>query len=301
MFRYIKHKDIDKAKWDATLERSINPMAYGYSWFLDVVCPGWEALVSGDYEMIFPITKRKKYGIEYLYQPLFIRYLDVFSLNQVPDEKIIEELLSTLKKHFRFIEINIRGEFYNTSFEGFTLRKLMEQHIDLSKGITAPSHSLKQNINKAVKAGLGEIISMPADIFVRNVRNELAEKLDLREDDYAMLEKLIGKSIEKKHGATIGIKNESGGFYCGGFILEGFKQKILIKVFTTTDGKKNGSMSYLRYGYLKSIENEKEYFNFGGSNIPGVAEYNRYFGAEDYYYTGVKHNSLPWPLRLIKK
>ena len=60
-------------------------------------------------------------------------------------------------------------------------------------------------------------------------------------------------------------------------------------------------MAFLRYNYLKSIENEKGYFDFGGSNIPGVAEYNRYFSSEDYYYTGVKHNALPWPLRLFKK
>jgi hypothetical protein len=66
MIRYIKHSEIEKNLWDKTVESSVNSIIYGYSWYLDVVSPGWDCLVYGDYDVVFPLTWNKKYGIKYL-------------------------------------------------------------------------------------------------------------------------------------------------------------------------------------------------------------------------------------------
>ena len=46
MIQYLEHNQIDKKKWDATVEECGN--IYAYSWYLDIVHPGWEALVEED-------------------------------------------------------------------------------------------------------------------------------------------------------------------------------------------------------------------------------------------------------------
>ena len=62
MINYIEHKDIDFKKWDSCVANSLNRLIYGFSWYLDVVCNDWDALVYNDYEAVFPLPKRKKWG-----------------------------------------------------------------------------------------------------------------------------------------------------------------------------------------------------------------------------------------------
>ena len=66
MIHYLKHHRIDKARWDRCISKAVNSRVYACSWYLDLVCPGWEALVEEDYTSVFPLTSRWK-GIYYLY------------------------------------------------------------------------------------------------------------------------------------------------------------------------------------------------------------------------------------------
>ena len=34
--KYVKHKDIDKVKWDACIDNAPNALIYAYSYYLDV-------------------------------------------------------------------------------------------------------------------------------------------------------------------------------------------------------------------------------------------------------------------------
>ena len=45
MIAYLTHDQIDKSRWDDCIAHAVNGMAYAWSWYLDVVHPGWEALV----------------------------------------------------------------------------------------------------------------------------------------------------------------------------------------------------------------------------------------------------------------
>ena len=56
--RYLRRQDIDDAKWDACIH-----LIYGKSYYLDHMTDGqWDALIMGDYEIIMPLTWRRKMG-----------------------------------------------------------------------------------------------------------------------------------------------------------------------------------------------------------------------------------------------
>jgi hypothetical protein len=79
MINYLKHTEIDKALWDECIAQSVNRRVYAFSWYLDIVCPGWDALVGDNYMHVFPLTHRRKWGVGYLYQPFFAQQLGLFS------------------------------------------------------------------------------------------------------------------------------------------------------------------------------------------------------------------------------
>ena len=67
---YVKRDDIDTAKWDSCIARSVNGIVYAYSWYLDIVAENWDALIGDDYQAVFPLPHNVKYGISYIYQQI---------------------------------------------------------------------------------------------------------------------------------------------------------------------------------------------------------------------------------------
>lgn len=130
MITYLAHQEIDKRKWDVCINEARNGMIYAYSWYLDLISPGWEALVKKDYETVMPLTCNKKYGISYLSQPFFSQQLGVFSKKDA-DTKTADEFLGAIPPKYRFVEINLNSQ--NTiSRTDFSCRENLNHELDLS-------------------------------------------------------------------------------------------------------------------------------------------------------------------------
>ena len=71
MIKYLSHSQIAPPRWAALLAAC--GTVHVYSWYLDIVHPGWEALVDDDYQAVMPLTGGKKFGVNYLFQPYFVQ------------------------------------------------------------------------------------------------------------------------------------------------------------------------------------------------------------------------------------
>src|SRR5687768_4590962 len=102
---YLKHDEIDKDKYDACVVSAVNSLIYARSFYLDNMCPEWDALVSEDYSWVMPITWNTSWGVKYLYQPAFSQQLGVFRKEYtiIPWQGIIE----ILKSRYSFWEISL--------------------------------------------------------------------------------------------------------------------------------------------------------------------------------------------------
>jgi hypothetical protein len=54
MIVYHKNHEIDREQWDKCIRNSPGTKPYAWSWYLDIMAPGWEALVDDDYDSVFP-------------------------------------------------------------------------------------------------------------------------------------------------------------------------------------------------------------------------------------------------------
>lgn len=74
--RHLQHKQIDPLKWDGAIFRSRVPQAYALFGYLNKITDDhWSALVYGDYEAVFPLPLKQKFGITYVVQPIFCQQL----------------------------------------------------------------------------------------------------------------------------------------------------------------------------------------------------------------------------------
>ena len=84
MIEYLSGKEINREKWDMCVCSVPGCKPYAYSWYLDIMAPGWEALVDDDYDSVFPVPAFRKYGFYYIATPVFLQQLGIFS----PDNNV---------------------------------------------------------------------------------------------------------------------------------------------------------------------------------------------------------------------
>ena len=108
MIHYLEHKKIDFSKWDQCIHRAVNQRIFAFSWYLNIVSPGWDALIENDYETVFPLTHNRKFGINYLFQPFFAQQLGVFSDRHLT-ETLVDRFLQAIPRKFSYIQINLNS------------------------------------------------------------------------------------------------------------------------------------------------------------------------------------------------
>lgn len=102
--QYLSHNEIDKQKWDQVIRSSFNGHLCAYSWYLDIVCEQWDALVEGDYQRVMPLPWKVVYRQNALYLPKYCCPLGIFSIDKI-DAEIVEQFLSVIPRKFRITEL----------------------------------------------------------------------------------------------------------------------------------------------------------------------------------------------------
>lgn len=300
--RYIRHNDIDKGKWDLSITSAFNGLAYAYSWYLDIMSPGWDALISGDYEVIMPLSAGKKYGINYVLQPLFVQQLGVFSFKK-PDSMMVNNFINSIPARFRYVEINL-NVINKSEEEGFTLIRNINYILDLiepyEKIRNKYSDNTKRNVDKAKKQGLTIGNGIDAAGIVHLFRETAGKPLKiLREIHYKRIEQLISFCIFNDYGQILACYTKEGVLCAAAFIITTHQHSIYILPCSTDTGKDKSAMFLIIDHYIKTNSEKNLVLDFEGSNIEGIARFFSGFGASPYVYLTVKMNRLPFLLKMF--
>ncbi len=302
MIHYLSHNEIDQEKWDLCLEQASNSLIYGYSWYLNQVSPGWDALVYGDYHAVMPLTKKQKYFISYLYQPFFTQQLGVFAKAQLSQELLLD-FVSNIPSKYRLIDISLNEQNYFLS-EKYRLIKKKNFVLNLNKPydklLKDYNSQANRNLKKAKKqeVELKSISFKEVVIFYRMHKGEVTRNVSA--SDYANLESLLDMAWKRGKLFSKGVYSKSGELLaCGSFLMQ--KGRIIFLLGTSSaSGRDFGAMHFLMDNVIFQFANHKMLLDFEGSEIPGIARFYKSFGASKTHYFRLKKNRLPWILRLLK-
>ena len=302
MIRYLKHNEIDKKKWDSSMDQSENTLIYAYSWYLDIVSPSWCALMEDDYSCVMPLTGNKKYGIDYLFPPYFTQQLGVFSKNKLTQQQI-ENFLNAIPPQYKFIEANLNTK--NTfDLSGFRLKKNTNIELNLNHSYETLrkkfSEDTKRNIKKAEKHAVQLKKSVSASDIISIFRKNTGKKINnLTEKNYKVLSTLINTCLRKGHGEIWGAFSQEK--LCAGVVwLTKGDRAIFLFSATNQEAKKTGAMFFLIDKFIQEHAGQKMILDFEGSNLPGLARFYKGFGSEEYVYLQIRKNNLPKLVRWIK-
>ncbi|UOR07281.1 GNAT family N-acetyltransferase [Hymenobacter aerilatus] len=313
MIHHLRHNKIDRVQWDALLEQAPNGLIYALSWYLDIVSPGWEALVKeeqGRYVAVMPLPVRRKFGFRYLQQPLFAQQLGVFSL-EVPtteDWEVIGRLLRQLFRvvtRYSFNAANtdvLAGNGVGVPVEAFTTYYLSLQP-PYPQLLAGYKRNRRWRLNQARRRDLRIEPSTNIDRMVQIFHENTAPSIYgiIGEAYEYRLLKALYAAATQRHMATMWQAVSAQGEVIAMILLFRFKEQLIYIFNSSTEaGKEAGAISLLLDEVFRTHAGQTLYFDFEAPEVANVAHFYGSFGSVETPFATIAYNRLPWLMKQAK-
>jgi hypothetical protein len=300
VIEYLERKQIDDRKWDECIRKAFNGNLYGYSWYLDIAADQWAALVENDYERVFPLVYRRKYGFSYIYQPFFTQQLGLYSRSQLNSD-ILNRFIGAIPRKFRLAEINL-NTLNKADVVKLKLVPQLNHELDLinsyEKIREGYSDNLQRNLKKAERSGLNLFKDVPPDEIISIFRDNRGKEIShLRENDYRRLLQLAYACLSKDIADIRGVFNSESKLVAGAFFMTANRKSIFFFSGLTPEGRENGAMPFLIDSFIRENAGKHLTFDFDGSNDPNLARFYKSFGSRELMYQRIYINRLRGILR----
>ena len=293
MIHYLEHNAIDKAKWDALIAECGN--IYAYSWYLDIVHPGWEALVEDDYQTVMPLTGGKKFGVNYLFQPFFVQQLGVFSKALTPETT--EAFMEAIPSRYRFAEIRLNeGNAFAEDIQG------VEYHRNVLLDLNQEYNAIRSNYHQNTKRNLAKaesnnlqlvetVIPYHVVALFRDNRGALLDKWG--DAEYGVLTHLAKVAQKRNAAFMLGVSEKGvGQLLCAAIFMKTKDRITFLFSGLTEEGKQRQAMTYLLDQVIQQYARQPITFDFEGSDDDNLARFYLGFGGNETKYPSYCFNRL---------
>lgn len=291
MIHYLRHAEIDKSRWDNCVASSQNELVYAYSWYLDCVCTGWDALVLGNYEAVMPLTYGKKYSLTYLYQPFFCQQLGIFSPEPITD-RLLQSFLKSVPKKYVAVDICLNPSCH-TDLVRPNYELLLKNPANVLFKHYSGNH--KRTIKKAEKENLHENKRLNMKQLINLYKEYVAAKTpEVKDRHYTILEKLAAQLQQLSKLELCSIQTSTGELCAGAAFVRHYNRHIFLFSASSPQARQNGAMHLLIHRYIVEHAGENGVLDFEGSSVPSLARFYSGFGAEKRIYYRFQRNFLPF-------
>jgi hypothetical protein len=291
MLKIISAEAVDMLKFERLRKMKENDVFSKRAYF-ETLCPYWSLLVLNDYEAALLIPYNQKMHYQWVVTPLYYRasaWLGSWS----PENQSLA--IRFLQNQFTFGTLNV-GEV-----AGIRSNKIYQCILPESFSEQKFSNLTKRMLKKADSKSILFTSVLDIDQFVFFLKAELGSRIDGVDDKSMKLLSELLKNMQKEgilgfEGAVI------GGEFVGGILtLISEQRHLYLKGTATKEAKKDGIFYKLMHRAIQKAVEDGATFDFGGSSIAGVAQFNRNFGAEDVAYYTLNWGKEPIPFRIYNK
>lgn len=306
MIQFQSQSQIDLKKYDSCVQRDQSSLPYAHSWYLNAVCEQWDCLVLDDYQAVWPLPFRKKAGLKYYFRPFGIQQLGIYSRAALNDE-IIAAFISEMARQVRFADIylNEGQTLLSSSKTDWVLQEQRNQKLSISgsyQGIYENfSQNLKRKLKKTAKANLELFEHDGPQVILDLFKEHKGQELKLNPTFYRDIKQLLFLLMHKGLAKVYTVYGGPNQLLAGAVFIHYNKRSIFLFSANSPLGKELNAMAYLINEYLIYHSGKFDYLDFEGSNLEGLGRFYSSFGADDYSYSRLYLNRLPWPLNRYRK
>lgn len=298
-YTILSSKKINRAKWDSCIDKNDNGLIYARSVYLDYCAPGWKAIVFGDYDAVFPLCIKRKYGIKFLQSPLFTQQLGLIGEWEITFEKLMNIVFQEVRYgdiSFNFLNENISENNFQTKTN--YILDLNKSYKQIHKKY---KYNLKSDLIKSNKHNLsvefGETVE--ATDAYRDFLTDVNKKVSLK--DFDRFCELFKEEEFRNHFFVRKVYSSSRKLLAVSLFLIDRKRIYNLMSVTLPKGKPVNAMHFLIDSVLQEFQLTDLIFDFEGSDISGVKNFYEKFSPVNQPYYYYHFNKLPFPLNKIKR
>jgi hypothetical protein len=298
MIRFLRRIEIDNLKWDNCVQKSPAGHLYACSWHLDSIAGNWSGLVQNDYEAVMPLPERRKFGVNYIYQPIFSQQLGIYSPSQILQGQL-SEFIQSLPRTYKFVETNLN--FTNcVSTDGHEITPRINYELELRSSYAAIEKGYSSNTRRNIKKAINEItLSDTIDIGELLSLKRSVDTFRRSDSHYLRIERYMLAVMQKSGGEIIGARVKEH-LVAAAFFAHFGKRIYYFIPASNAEGKNLSAMYGIIDHVIRKNASSHLILDFEGSVIPGIARFFRGFGAAGINYCNLRINRLPWPVKWIK-
>jgi hypothetical protein len=304
MINYREHNFLDLEKYDSCVKRNSQRIPYALSWYLNAVCEQWDCLVLNDYDAVWPLPFRKKWGIKYFYRPFAIQQLGIYSKQVLSEEQILA-FQTKLGENCRFADLYLNEQQvikpltsqWNIEEQANYVLKLDSTYQEIYKGFNT---NLKRKLKKVQNSDFELFENDGPKVLIDLFSVNKGKELGLTNDFYRAMEKAMFQLLHRGLAKVYTIYGGPNQLLAGVFFIEYQGRSILLFSAVSEIGKELEAMTYLLNEYIIYNSGKIDELDFEGSQQTGLARFYQSFGAKSQAFYHLKYNSLPWPISLLK-
>jgi hypothetical protein len=303
MIRYLNHHEIDMQKWDNCIHASPNGLVYAYSWYLNHVAGEWHALVEGDYDSVFPLPCKKKFGIQYIVQPYWTQQLGLFSKHLITPEKT-HEFLRHASGHFRYIDMNMNSLHKTQDLRQFAVSENRNYQLQLIQTYDNLYGTYSENLKRNLKKANNQLIlteHISHEEIINLFQQNRGKKIRLLTTEaYRKLNSLIYHARSMDAAKILAVTDATNTLLCGAIFMMVKNRAIMLFSAVNETARSLGAMPWLIDRFIHQHQMRDMILDFEGSNDKNLARFYKSFGAVNVPYSRIRMNRLPVPSSLIE-
>lgn len=301
MIVYLKNLEIDREHWDSCIKGSNYLKPFAYSWYLDIMSPGWEALIDDDYDSVFPLPVINRFGYKKIVTPPFLQQLGAFSPDK-NDSDVIREFIDFLPYFFRYIDLNVKQK---VDYEGFKLTELSGYSLDLSYPYEKIFEDFSRQCKKQIELFDRKSIELvtdisPDEILDLYISNKPDEDVKIRLLYYHRIKSLMNFCLKNKKGRILGVRTARRRLISAMFIIEVPGYKTIQLIADSHEGSTKHTGFFIVNELIRNASFSRLTIDFAEPSIISIPSYAKAFGCMYTPHYRIYRNRIFWPIRFLR-
>lgn len=260
------------------MNASPHSLIYGYSWYLDCLAEEkWDGIIVGDYEAVFPLPTRKKFGIHYIYQPFFCQQLGLFSADH--QSYILRDIIAAIPSKFKKIHLQLNPSCIDSDNSHWKKNYLLD--------LTPSYEDIKAKYNKDARQNLKKINKIPVQI---RQTLDFETAIFLHKQSWGVLDDKVKPKDYDHFAKACAIAKEKGQLFCveavlnnetigAAIFIHSAKRLHYLVSGPTALGRQYSIMHGIIDFAIYTHANQAKLLDFEGSEIPEVALFYEKWGS----------------------
>lgn len=292
-FKILNREEIDIDKWDFLILNSSSPRIYATSIYLDAsTSKKWKAIVFDDYIAGIPVFEKKTMLFKYLAQPVLSQQLGLFIAKEHFSERseYLPEVISFLRDRYKIGNMSLNEGNWISFPVGVDVVPRTNFLLDLSRSYTKISsnysRSLIRNLKKSSVLSLSKN-QYSVDSIMEFYHSNLNKKISLKSKNIWAMKRVLKALFSKGLAATYS-SVDSHGKILSQSVYTFYGNRITHLLGSSNEkGIIANSMGFLIDQIIREYAESDFFFDFEGSDVPGVRDFFRRFAPEEKKYPQV--------------